>query len=1010
MTLVNPSMSILRAKKYVLVACLAASMSSLYGARSSMSISGGAVTAQSQAATLGSDDSNSHSTSIQLVIDDALLATIRNQIPGEFHTIPKDQLDAKKLVEGLAAGDSLVWIGDGEGIPPELWVGTFRPATTALAVRTAEQAPDAWNSSAFQPSQLVSAYIKPTKEMPYHNVDEEPRADFLPLLEAYDRFGQTVGYPGVLVHYYKPSSVRHRFAGSECFYFLFDRPAEALDAAGWVQLLNQVDARFRAHLQIQRVATDYASYRFGERVLIRARVANLRPQAAAAVLHFYARAPGEHVFKNIVSFRRCPDAWGKSEAAADFIPHGKPGLWTIRVEAWQDPEHAEELGIAGKPVLVDRRDIGIVLLDGPLRTPTMLTVSGPSIHMNGQDGFWAGTNYYPSSSWWDWLWRDLRPLKVAEDFSAMRRTGYRIVRIWIDPVLDEQSLRALDAAIYLAAQHGIVLDVCVYFQWVRTIGFERDNGDHVSFDFRGMRDFNIYGISFRNMELQREYIGVLARRWRGAGNIMYDLSNETYVKDPDSTQMDREVRAWQDIPRENGILRDTLLFRRWAREMTAVIRQAGGMQPVMPGYLFSTLGGGDNYLGNRDCEIEPWHNYSQPELTGLTLAYEDPVSSNRPIILEEFGAAEWNSKDHFESTAEYALAAGAAAAMSYEWGVSWLPDELDYTAPPLRESLDFPPDPRWFTPALDLARTWPTRAVGIQPAPSGFTYGSIYHGTPFPAEAAVALGRLGLMGEGLGRAQRPENVYVVVPTAFNGTRIGMDAVTNVIAKLWAEKAVFGIVQEDRLRSLPKSARMLICPNGVSAAGEAKLDELRRSGVEVFIGPGDAWRSSSRLGRIQVSGGQGINLLVRRTTQGTLYSLMRTGPVRVVTLKTENGNTVTLGLDKFAMVHESSAGVTWVQGSGEISINGSRLCAIDRGRGVLASADGLDLMHSRRLRLVASEPTRVSFAQRITSFDVLEKSRAAALATVSPGGSDDSALNIDDELIRYILEIKRRLSQ
>ena len=38
--------------------------------------------------------------------------------------------------------------------------------------------------------------------------------------------------------------------------------------------------------------------------------------------------------------------------------------------------------------------------------------------------------------------------------------------------------------------------------------------------------------------------------------------------------------------------------------------------------------------------------------------------------------------------------AGAAGAMSYEWGVVWLTEELDYTAQPLRESVDTTPDPQ----------------------------------------------------------------------------------------------------------------------------------------------------------------------------------------------------------------------------------------------------------------------------------------------------------------------------
>jgi hypothetical protein len=426
--------------------------------------------------------------------------------------------------------------------------------------------------------------------------------------------------------------------------------------------------------------------------------------------------------------------------------------------------------------------------------------------------------------------------------------------------------------------------------------------------------------------------------------------------------------------------------------------------------MFSTLGGGDNYLGNRDGEIESWHNYGQPETTGLTLAYVDPTCSGRPVIFEEFGWSGWNNAKHFDETAHYALAGGAAAAMSYEWGVEWLARDLDYTPQPLRESLDFTPDPRWFTPAMDLAKLWSTRAVGIFPAPSGFTYGSTYHGTPFPAEAAIALGRLGRMGRDLGRAQRPEQVYVVVPTAFGGARVGMDDVTAVIKKLWQAKAVFGILQEDCLDNLPKSAQMLICPKGVGAASQGRLDELRRSGVEVFTGSDEGWRNSARLIRVSVTPDEGISLLVRRTVRGTLYSLMRSGPEGSVTLKTEHGNTVTLGLQDIALVHESEAGVNWVEGSHEVTINGARLCAIERGRAIVASDEGLDLIRSKHVCVLANEPTRIEFRQPIDRVAVLEENRADPLAVLTPEGESRSTIVIDSELIRYVLRIDRSFSR
>jgi hypothetical protein len=939
--------------------------------------------------------------SIHLVIEDHLLEALGNKIPSVFQVEAMSRVKQEAILGAVTQGDSLVWIGEGNSIPQQLWVGTFRPGTAALAVTIDEHSPVPWKALSFRMSLLSSAYIKPLKLLPLNNVDEQPRVELLPLLEARDRFGQVVGYPGVLMQYYGPSTVLHRFAGSECFLFLFDRPAEALEPAEWEEVLEQIANRFRAHLQLKQVTTDYASYRLGERALIRARVTNWRPQAAATEIHFYSLAPGEKEFHEILKQRRCPDSESESEAVAEFVPRGAPGLWTIRVEAWQDPVHAEELGIVGKPVFVDRRDIGFVVLDGKLKTPSIMSLKGPSIQLDGQDGFWAGTNYYPSTSWWDWLWRDFRPLKVAEDFAAMRRTGYRLVRIWLDPVLDEPSLRATDAAIYLAARNGIVLDVCVFtiHQWVRTIGFERENGEHVSVDFA--RDTSLSSFSLQHIATQKELFQVLARRWRDVGNLIYDISNEPVVKDIDLAHADKEVKEWESIPKERVSLRDTVLFRRWAKEMTMAIRQAGGSQPVIPGILQ----GGDNYLGNRDADIESWHSYAEPVITGLTLSNTDPGCSGRPVILEEFGAwGVWNDEKHYDADVHYALAAGAAAAMSYEWGVSWLSPELNFW-PPLADMISG-------HPSLQDVRGRPGfwRSVGIFPAPSGFNWGSIYHGTPFPAEAAIALGRLGRMGNGLGRIQWPEKVYVVVPGGYSTDFSGKDSVIEVIRRLWQEKAVFGILQEDCLRDLPKSAQVLICPKRVNAASEGRLDELRRSGVKVFTESEADWEKSARLLRLAVNPGDGVDLLVRRTVQGTLYSLTKSDSERLVTLKTERGNTVALGLQGFALACENVAGINWVEASHEVTIDGSRVCSIESGRVILVSDDGLDLARSKRVRLLATEPTAVEFSQQVESVAVLEENRPEPLTTFVPEGKAKPTLVIDSQLVRYVLRVTFGQSQ
>jgi hypothetical protein len=953
---------------------------------------------------------NGPSTSIRLVIEDSLFAELNGHIPPEYQITLKSKLDGASLVEELAAGNSLVWIANGSDIPRDLWIGSFRPAASALSISFSQEAPLASTPIQFRKSQVSSAYILPTKLMPFHNIDEEPRADFIPILEARDRFDQVIGYPGVLMHHYGPSTVRHRFAGSECYFFLFDHPSEALNSAGWTQLLNLLATRFLAHLQLKSVATDYSSYHLGERVLIRTRAMNLRQKAAATIIHFYVKEPGENKFYEIDKKRSCPDGLSDSEVSTDFLPHGRPGIWIIRAEAWQDPVHAEELAVEGKPVLVDRRDIGVVVLSGELHTPSIVNLNGPTIEVDRKDDFLTGTNYYPSTSWWDWLWRDFHPLKAAEDFTAMRRVGYRVVRMWSDPLLDEQSLRSMDAAIYLASEHGIVLDITIFTDWPRTISFERANGERVAFDFRGLRDFNVYGVSFHNLDLQKELVQVLAKRWKDVGNVIYDLSNEVYIRDPDPSQMDQEAIRWDGIPQNNGIVRNTLLFRRWAKAMTEAIRQAGGKQPIIAGDLFSEWGL-DQYLGQRDGNIESVHGYSL-ERTGLELAYSDPVCSDRPMLLEEFGAWDrWNDEELYDALVHDALGGGAAGAMSYEWGISWFSAQLPFFATPLREARDVEPDPRWIPwPDLLVDResfAFPRRSVGLLTAPSGFNWGSIYHGTPFAASSAIALGRLGRIGQGLGRVRHPEKIYVLVPTAFGGNGDGVDEVIETIHALRQQKAIFGIMQEDCLATVDKSTQVIIAPKRVSDASMQQLDALRTSGVQVFLGLTADWHNAVQVSQLSITPPLGSELLTRRTVEGTLYLVKRSGEPRAINLTTEHNTNLRLGLNKYVMVHERASGINLIEASGEVFINGIRFCTVEGGRVIVASADELDLEHTRHLRIVATEPTRIHLAHPIISIKVMQEAVLEPVGNVTPDENDKSTISIDSELVRYELRVDMR---
>lgn len=884
-----------------------------------------------------------------------------------FQVISRKAITSEGLERHAAEGGSFVWIGPPQELPPVLWIGAFRPTDTKLRIDPVERSPIGLQRVSFQPSRLWSGFIKPIKELAYHNVVEEPRADLIPLLEARDRFGTVVGYPGFLFRHYASSLATNRFGGSEQFYFLLDDPWAALSPAKWGELLQSIAKHLESGVQLTRLKADWGSYSVGERVGIHVEVANRRNEAVAVLLRFLVKEPGDSNFRTIAEYRRTPAAKDAITVRAQFIPK-KIGMCQIRVELLQDPELANVLSASGNPVVIDLRDTGVVVHDGLIRTGPVVSTSSLNITIDGVASFWIGTHYYPSTSWWDGMWRDFRPLLVDRDFAAMRQAGYRIVRIWIDPTLDEESLRAMDATVLLAAKHGIVLDVCLFTQWGPRIAFEMDDGELKSIELRSGSDFNVYGISFRHLDAQKEYVSKLAQRWKNARNVVFNLANETYIRDPDTTQMDAEVQRWPEASLPRSSDRDTRLFRRWSQEMTAAIRKAGAAQPVIPGFLFSSMGGGDGYLGNRDGEISPWHSYMSPEDTAATLSYVDTACSDRPVLLEEFGKGTWNSAAHYDQVIHYALAAGASAAMSYEWGVGWMSPEL----PPHATFLNFPwpenPDPRWFAALKGVPKGWPKESSGFFPAASGFPYGSIYHGTPFPAEAASAVGRLASFGPMLARKPSHASTVVRVPKADRHDL--MAQISPHFKRLWSAHVPYRVAQSD----------CVVPADAIELSGEALTDVETKA---IHVSP------------------SAVKLLTREVRDGTLYSIFGDESTTTASIRL-NADEISMGLQPHALLLHNSKGIVLAEASSSLAINQTRVFATTRGRLLVSSRDGAAISHSSDLLLRASRPTRVTFSRKIRSVHALVGPEQQSL--VLPNAAENM-IEIDSELARYDLEVK-----
>lgn len=931
-----------------------------------------------------------------LVADTGVIKALKPNLPKGVVTMPIQTLDADELVKRLAEGSALVWLGNPANVPEALSVGGYALAETPLDIGLKGDSPLTWPDVSLNAAKAMGAYIAPPKGMPYHNVDEEIRADFLPILEAKDRYGEVIGYPAVYMNYFAPSLALGRFEGCECFFFFVDEPLQLMAEAAWQSVMGSIDRKRRSFLQITDFNTNYTAFYKRERVQLRVRLRNRNQRAVSAMLRFSIRYPGGNEFKPLGVLRRVPEGKSSTEALFDFVPEFHLGLCEIKLAVLQDVEKGELLAEDGKLAVIETRHLAFMMANDEVNLPVNHEIVGSSFKIEGEEAFWVGTHYYPSSSWWEWVWRDYRPLKAEEDFAAMRKAGYRIARVWINPVIDEQVLRSIDVAIEQAARNGMVVILTLFTQWIRQMGFQRDSGEQVLFDFRHPRDFNLISVSFRNMAMQREFISILAKRWKHAGNLIYNLSNEVYVKDPDTSQMDREVSDWPEVAMTNGTLRDSLLYKRWAKAMTAVIRENGSKQIVLPGYVFSTVNGGDVLVANEDAPMVPWHNYYPAEHAGLNLQYFDPMSANKPILLEEFGYGEWNPTARYDGTVHYALAGGAAGAVSYEWGLSWLAKESCFWPLPLREILVDDPDPRWFAPFAEMAKLMSDRGVGMCPTPSGTGYGSIYHGTPFPASAAIALGRLGLFGQGLQRVPAHETTYVVVPKA---QLPAIEIMDETFRKLWATHALFGVWQEDQLAMLPKSTKVVISRVTLGEAATLQLNRLQESGIAVYTD--DSWAANPLVARVKIDTDD-VKVITRRTVKGVLLTSITEKPLNQVGIVYE-GNAVAFGLLDFGIAHLTPGGIPLIEGAGKIAIANESFCHIENGRIIMAT-EAPDLRSASEIRLMVSHPTKVTFMRTISSVRITDGLGKAQVITNNYTGK---TLIVDNQLARYIILISFR---
>ncbi|MBM3495631.1 MAG: hypothetical protein FJX72_15110, partial [Armatimonadetes bacterium] len=660
-------------------------------------------------------------------------------MPTATIAVAKGDLSDARLTEigaDLARGGSLIVIGS-ECIPGlrAHWVDAQPCAAVRhRSVGDLSPAPDvAWAET---PCRALC--VRPDRVHTYFGADEMPRAEIVPLVEAVGTDGEACAYSALWVKHYAPSLVGGRYDGANLYLFAFDDPLAAASLDQWQSVVNVLAAHAASGVAFTRVRADRALYRPCESGSVRLGIANRSPHIASLRMEMTLHAPDGSTAGSR-AIRRCLNAGERIEAPWEFECAEQEGLWRVAAELYLEDRFTYGYEREACSVLVERTECAFVVAASPTG-PTQPRLDGRSFAVGDCDGFLAGTHYYPSSSWWDWAWRDFRPERADRDIEEMARHGYRFARVWIDPELDEQALRGFEAWLHLSAARGIVSIVCVFTQWSRTLAYPDESGVMVSFEFATTRDFNVYSVQLKNVEHQKRYLGVLARRWGRLPNVIWNLANEVFIVDPSPEQLDPAY--FGDVEPKTGPLAGAAYMNRWADLLTETLRAEGAMQPVLRGYGF--VNGGDCYLQNRTGAMLLWHHYESAERAGPCLAFASPGTLAKPLIMEEFGIPTLDEEERlerYEGIACWSVAMGAAGACAYEWGVSWLAPELPFTATPLRDaSLGGEPDPRWMDGQVQYSASWPIGSMGLCPWAASFAYGSNLPCTPFAAPAGAALG------------------------------------------------------------------------------------------------------------------------------------------------------------------------------------------------------------------------------------------------------------------------------
>jgi len=242
------------------------------------------------------------------------------------------------------------------------------------------------------------------------------------------------------------------------------------------------------------------------------------------------------------------------------------GIW--RPKKFEDSFYKVRASLKKDNVILDREENGFVVMDkDAIKNKPSISIDKGKFIINDEESFILGVNYYESRLG-ELMWLKPNLLRIREDFKAMRNLGINFVRIhyhhskWFrdyfsqivkepldpyfqesdtEPLPSERSLRILDAIIQLSGEQGLIFCMDIFSLVPEEMG----------------NPIGWFGLKERVLDteklaIQKEFVKVIANRYKDIPGIAWDLWNEPRLKKEDM----QALKTWgEEIVysfRENG--------------------------------------------------------------------------------------------------------------------------------------------------------------------------------------------------------------------------------------------------------------------------------------------------------------------------------------------------------------------------------------------------------------------------------------------------------------------------